>query len=150
MGIFFIDIDDFKKINDQHGHAIGDQVLVMVANTLHENLRSEDTVARWGGEEFLALLPGLDAAGMAAVAQKLTALVGYSALRVKEQNISVTVSMGMTLARQNDTVKTLVERADKNMYKSKQAGRSLITGDETVPEKSSAESRKKQKKGRGK
>ncbi len=129
FGIFFIDIDSFKAINDTSGHKIGDQVLIMVANTLSNNLRSEDAVARWGGEEFIVLLMGMDLAGMTTVAEKLNTLVRFSSIRVLEQEVRVTVSMGMTLARKEDTVKSLVDRADKNMYRSKKAGQSRVSGD---------------------
>jgi diguanylate cyclase (GGDEF)-like protein/PAS domain S-box-containing protein len=134
FGVFFIDIDHFKSVNDRYGHKTGDMVLIMVANTLHENLRAEDAVARWGGEEFVALLPGLDEAGMAAVVKKLHTLIRHSSLRLDEQEISVTVSMGLTMARKEDTVKSLVDRADRNMYKSKQGGHDKVSGDEEDPE----------------
>lgn len=144
FGIFFVDIDHFKTVNDRFGHKTGDQVLMMVANTLHENLRAEDAVARWGGEEFVALLNGLDEDGMASVAKKLTTLIRHSSLRFNEQEISVTVSMGMTSARKDDTVKSLVDRADQNMYRSKLGGHDLVTGD---ADGSDPEPAKKKKKG---
>jgi len=150
FGIFFIDIDRFKAVNDRYGHKTGDQVLVMVADTLHNNLRSEDALARWGGEEFVALLPGLDMDGMIAVAEKLTVLVKYSALRVESETISVTVSLGMTLARQEDTVKTLVDRADQNMYKSKRAGLDRVSGDQEVAPPKKEKGKGKKDKGKGK
>ncbi len=146
FGVFFIDIDGFKKINDTYGHKTGDQILTMVTNTLQNNLRSEDTVARWGGEEFVVLLMGLDIAGMASVAEKLTTLVKYSAVRIEDQNVSVTVSMGMTLARKEDTVKTLVDRADQNMYRSKKAGYNLVTGDPKETDQNKPKGKKSGKK----
>ncbi len=143
FGIFFIDIDGFKAINDTYGHKTGDQVLVMVAETLQHNLRGEDLLARWGGEEFIALLAGLDEAGLTTVAYKLGALVRYSTVRNEAEDINVTVSIGMTLARKEDTVKTLVDRADQNMYRSKKNGRNHVTGDmELLPSR-----KEKQKKG---
>jgi diguanylate cyclase (GGDEF)-like protein/PAS domain S-box-containing protein len=130
FGILFMDIDNFKMTNDTYGHKIGDRVLVMVASTLKENLRSEDFVARWGGEEFVALLGGQDPQGLMAVAEKLSVLVQHSSLRAKGQNIGVSISIGISLARKEDTVKSIIHRADQNMYKSKQAGRGSITCDE--------------------
>ena len=130
FGVLFMDIDDFKMFNDTYGHNTGDKVLIMVANTLHDNLRSEDFVARWGGDEFVALLGGQNALGMMTAAKKLSVLVNHSGLRVKGQNIGVSISIGMSLARKEDTVKTILHRADQNMYKSKQAGSGLIAGDE--------------------
>lgn len=142
VGIFFIDIDKFKDINDTYGHELGDQVLAMVANTLHNSLRAEDVLARWGGEEFIALLVGLDEAGMVSVAEKLCTLVRHSALRTKQKNVSVTVSIGMTLAKKEDTVKSLVDRADRNMYKSKRAGHDRVSGDEWVVTRKQREGRR--------
>jgi diguanylate cyclase (GGDEF)-like protein/PAS domain S-box-containing protein len=130
FGVLFMDIDNFKKINDTYGHKTGDQVLIMVANTLHSYLRSDDSVARWGGEEFLAILPGLDEDGLKSVAEKLIVLVANSILRLKERNLSVTISIGMTFAQLDDTIQSIVERADTNMYKSKRAGRNRVTADE--------------------
>jgi diguanylate cyclase (GGDEF)-like protein/PAS domain S-box-containing protein len=129
FGILFIDVDRFKAINDTYGHKTGDQILILVANTLQNNLRSEDTLARWGGEEFVVLMMGLEPAGMAAVAEKLTTLIKFSSIRIEDQDISVTVSVGMTLARKEDSVKILVDRADQNMYRSKKAGLNIVTGD---------------------
>jgi len=148
FGIFFIDIDDFKSINDTYGHKIGDQVLVMVANTLHNNLRAEDAVARWGGEEFLALLVGLDLPGMSVVAEKINTLIEHSGLRINDQEVSVTASLGMTLARKEDTVKSIVDRADKKMYRSKKAGRSLVSGDDENTDQAKVKTQKGSKGGK--
>ncbi len=134
FGVLFMDIDRFKAVNDTYGHATGDQVLVMVANTLHNYLRSDDSVARWGGEEFLAILPGLDEDGLRSVAEKLIVLVANSTLRLMDHNLSVTVSIGMSFARPDDTIQSLIERADTNMYKSKRAGHDRVTGDEEIGE----------------
>jgi diguanylate cyclase (GGDEF)-like protein len=129
FGVLFMDIDHFKRINDTYNHETGDQVLVMVANTLRHNMRSEDAVARWGGEEFVALLAGLDDTGLVVMAEKLRTLVERSFLRLKDQNVGVTISIGITLIRMDDTFKSVIDRADHNMYKSKQAGQNCVTGD---------------------
>ncbi len=129
FGVLFMDIDHFKNINDIYGHQTGDRVLAMVANTLHNYLRSEDAVARWGGEEFVALLTGLDQEGLIAAAEKLSVLVSRSNLNVKDKMVSVTISIGVSFMHPGDSLQSIIERADINMYRSKQAGRSLITGD---------------------
>jgi diguanylate cyclase (GGDEF)-like protein/PAS domain S-box-containing protein len=123
FGILFIDIDRFKLINDTYGHAVGDQVLTMVANTMRNYLRSDDAVARWGGEEFVALFQGLDESGLKSTADKLATLVRNSALRVKGQVISVTVSIGMSMVGSEDTPQTVIDRADAAMYRNKHDGK---------------------------
>ena len=130
FGILFMDIDHFKKVNDTYSHEIGDQVLVMIANTIRNNLRSEDAVARWGGEEFVALVAELDDTGLEVMAEKLRMLVERSSLRLTDQNLGVTVSIGITLVRKDDTLNSIIDRADQNMYKSKRAGQNCVTGDE--------------------
>jgi diguanylate cyclase (GGDEF)-like protein/PAS domain S-box-containing protein len=128
-GILFIDIDEFKRVNDSLGHDIGDRVLKMVANTLSMNVRGEDVVARWGGEEFIVLLADVDAVVMEKVAEKLRALIEKSCLTLNDQDISVTISIGATLVRTEDNIDSIIRRADQNMYRSKQNGRNRVTMD---------------------
>jgi diguanylate cyclase (GGDEF)-like protein len=123
FGILFMDIDLFKAINDTYGHDVGDQILRMVARTLQANSRSSDVVARWGGEEFLAIVDNVNDQNLHRVAYKLRTLVSKSSLHVENERIGVTVSLGATLARRKDTVETLVKRADQAMYRLKLKGR---------------------------
>jgi diguanylate cyclase (GGDEF)-like protein len=127
-GVLFVDIDHFKDINDTFGHAAGDRVLKMVAETLKQNLRTTDSLARWGGEEFLVLLPHVDAQSLEAIAEKLRKLVAASFLAADDGTpMRVTISIGGTLARQKDTRQTVVARADRLLYESKAKGRNLTT-----------------------
>ena len=130
FGVLFLDIDRFKSVNDSYSHETGDKALTMVANTLRHNLRSEDAVARWGGEEFVVLVAGLDNIGLGVMAEKLRTLVEHSSLRLKDKNVGVTISIGITLVRTDDTLNSIIDRADQNMYKSKRAGQNCVTGDE--------------------
>jgi diguanylate cyclase (GGDEF)-like protein/PAS domain S-box-containing protein len=123
FGILFMDIDLFKAINDIYGHDVGDQVLKMIARTLEANSRSFDVVARWGGDEFLAIIVNISDDSLHRVAYKLRTLVAKSLLRVGTERIGVTVSLGAALARPQDTVDTLVKRADEAMYRKKLQGR---------------------------
>jgi diguanylate cyclase (GGDEF)-like protein/PAS domain S-box-containing protein len=123
FGLLFIDIDQFKAINDTYGHDVGDTVLKMVARTLDANSRSFDLVARWGGEEFLVIIVNVDEAKLYRVAYKLRTLVGKSSIHVGNESIGVTVSVGAALPRPEDTVDALVKRADQLMYKNKSARR---------------------------
>lgn len=129
FGVLFIDVDHFKNVNDQHGHAVGDQVLAMVAKTLSNSVRSFDFVGRWGGEEFLAILANVDAAQLHAFANRTRALVEQSHLVAEDsgRQVRVTVSIGATSTRPDDSLATLVKRADECMYASKKAGRNCVT-----------------------
>jgi diguanylate cyclase (GGDEF)-like protein/PAS domain S-box-containing protein len=129
LGFIFADVDHFKAINDNHGHSAGDQVLRMVGRSLATALRRGDVPIRWGGEEFVALLPGVNAAGLAAAAERVRTLVANSWLDHADTRLQVTVSVGATLARPGDSPEQLVERADRLMYRSKNAGRNRVTTD---------------------
>jgi diguanylate cyclase (GGDEF)-like protein/PAS domain S-box-containing protein len=127
-GLLFLDIDHFKHINNQYGHHMGDRVLVMVANTLRSNVRESDTVVRWGGEEFVALLRDVTQEETYAIAEKLRALVGQSRLTDNPGDlISVTVSIGATILRINDILESAIQRADQLMYTGKIGGRNRVT-----------------------
>jgi len=119
FGVVFMDINLFKTINDTYGHDVGDQVLKMVARTLQANSRSFDVMARWGGEEFLAIIVNVNDQTLHRVAYKLRTLVARSSLHVGTERIGVALSLGATLAQPGDTVETLVKRADQAMYRQK-------------------------------
>jgi diguanylate cyclase (GGDEF)-like protein/PAS domain S-box-containing protein len=127
FGLLFIDIDHFKSVNDTFGHITGDKVLRAVANTLRYNLRETDTCGRWGGEEFLALVFTLDREKLKAIAEKLRSLVEQTVITTETGRPKVTVSIGATLVRNEDTLESLVYRADKLMYKSKSSGRNCVS-----------------------
>ncbi len=125
--IMFLDIDHFKVVNDTYGHAAGDQVLKTLANTLKHNTRANDIVGRWGGEEFLILLPEINPAYLQTVAQKLRMLVEATKIKWENQEIRVTISIGATSVLPNDTSAELIQRADDLMYQSKTNGRNRVT-----------------------
>lgn len=127
MGLVFVDIDHFKQINDQYGHAVGDRVLVMVANTLRHALKSFDYIGRWGGEEFVVALANVDQAGLADTAEHLRIQIKTSLLTGDELMVRVTASLGATLAKAGDDLESLVDRADRLMYLSKANGRDQVT-----------------------
>lgn len=126
FGLLMVDIDHFKRINDTHGHIVGDKVLKMVAKTLSHGLRSLDMVCRWGGEEFLVLLPNIRRPALARVAEKLRMLVEKSELRHQKKAVRVTVCVGGAVVRMNDTVETIVNRADERLYTCKNHGRNRV------------------------
>jgi diguanylate cyclase (GGDEF)-like protein len=126
-GILFMDIDHFKQVNDTYGHAAGDQVLKMIANTLHHNLRTDDFIGRWGGEEFLAILAHVKPHSLPVISDKLRLLAANSSLNYDDQIIKVTLSIGATRLRSNDALESALQRADELMYQSKKAGRNRVT-----------------------
>lgn len=127
-GILFIDIDEFKRINDEFGHETGDQVLKMVAQTLRRSLRVSDSLARWGGDEFLAILRNVDADTLRNLAIQLRSLVASSYLKLPNgQDLHVTVSVGATAFRPGESVDSVLSRADKLLYESKSEGRDRLT-----------------------
>jgi diguanylate cyclase (GGDEF)-like protein/PAS domain S-box-containing protein len=127
FGVLFMDIDHFKSVNDTHGHEIGDRVLQQVANTLTRSLRPFDISSRWGGEEFLALVLNVDEAQLAVVAERVRALIAQTRVPLGKDYLSVTVSIGAALAHADDTMETLIDRADKLMYRSKTSGRNRVS-----------------------
>lgn len=122
LSLLMIDVDYFKKINDLHGHDVGDQVLKEVSDALKSNFRREDLVVRFGGEEFVVLLPLCDT--------KQAKIKGEETLRVIEQsklgNIKVTVSIGCATLKPDETFESLLKRADQSLYKAKERGRNRI------------------------
>lgn len=129
FGLLFIDIDHFKKVNDQHGHDAGDKVLKMVANVLIKNSRSFDLAGRWGGEEFILIVANVNAEQLYVIAHKFRNLINLSNFRIDSNFLNITVSIGATLVHAKDTTKTIVSRADRLMYESKKKGRNQVSVD---------------------
>lgn len=120
FGLIMIDIDHFKAVNDTHGHQIGDQVLQLFAEQLRHGVRDVDVPGRWGGEEFLIICPESDQYGVVTLAQSLRERVQS---REVEGVGKKTASFGVTVFEKNDTIETIVGRADKALYIAKAAGR---------------------------
>jgi diguanylate cyclase (GGDEF)-like protein/PAS domain S-box-containing protein len=129
LGVLYIDADHFKDVNDTFGHKTGDEVLRMVGQSLANGLRRGDIPVRWGGEEFLALLPGTDRAGLDAAGERVRMLSENSWIQKGHAQVRVTVSVGATMAKPHETPDDLVDRADTLMYASKRGGRNRVTTD---------------------
>ncbi len=127
FGILFIDIDHFKKFNDTYGHLLGDKILRLTANTLRNNLRASDSCGRWGGEEFIGVVHDIDMSGLEKVSEKLRLTISQTKTQENNFELGVTVSIGSTLIHPADTLQSLIDRADRLMYKSKRAGRNRVT-----------------------
>jgi diguanylate cyclase (GGDEF)-like protein/PAS domain S-box-containing protein len=129
FAVFFLDIDRFKHVNDSYGHAIGDMVLQMAAKTLSSTLRSSDVVSRWGGEEFVIIVRN-PKGGLRELGNRIRFLIARSGIQTPTGVLSITVSVGATFARKDDTAEGLVLRADRLMYQSKKEGRDRVTADD--------------------
>jgi diguanylate cyclase (GGDEF)-like protein/PAS domain S-box-containing protein len=127
FGMLFVDIDHFKDVNDTYGHDAGDKVLKVVAKTLMSNLRTDDFVGRWGGEEFIILVANADNKETYAIGDKIKGLVANTHINTGEKDLTVTISIGATVAKREDDMETIVKRADRLMYFSKDSGRNFIT-----------------------
>ena len=132
FSVILLDIDWFKRINDDFGHLVGDSLLRGVAGILRSQTRSCDFAARFGGEEFLVLLPETDVAGAAVVARKIKAVLGAKDWRVKDSGRAigcVTASMGIALYQVGDSDAQVIHRADQALYRAKALGRNRIVVD---------------------
>ena len=130
LALILFDIDYFKEVNDSFGHLTGDEVLVKLAVLCQQTIRSMDFLARFGGEEFVVLLPDMNGESAQAVAENLRQLIAQTPLTVaNETSLSVTVSMGVAIWHASDpiAVNVLLERADQALYQSKDVGRNQVT-----------------------
>ena len=129
FAVVIADVDDFKRINDERGHDCGDLVLVTIAQVLKEALRAQDSVGRWGGEEFLILLPDTDLDGAAVVAEKLRAAVEKASLAFDGQSLKVTMTFGIATHAGTASVDDCVRRADEALYAGKSLGKNCVTSE---------------------
>ena len=121
-----IDIDHFKSVNDEHGHDAGDAVLREVAGRMQDSVRLEDMVGRWGGEEFLVVLPNTADQGAAELAERLRQVVADTPCRLADgDEVQVTISVGCAASLIDDAGR-LVRSADAAMYEAKQTGRNRV------------------------
>lgn len=131
--VIFFDIDHFKRINDNYGHSVGDEVLIAISSLISNHIRSTDMLARWGGEEFLLLLPETGIEEAKIVANKICSLVEQHDFDIVKK---VTISLGVTLVLASDTVLSILNRVDKALYKAKHSGRNQVVvyqSDEEIP-----------------
>jgi diguanylate cyclase (GGDEF)-like protein/PAS domain S-box-containing protein len=126
FGVLFVDVDHFKTVNDTWGHEVGDRILRMVAQTLSKPLRSFDVACRWGGDEFLIMVPNVTQETLDKMAHRLRMLVESCWLDHHGHKIAVTASFGGAISRQEETPSSVISRADKQAYMSKEAGRNRV------------------------
>jgi diguanylate cyclase (GGDEF)-like protein len=127
MILMFLDLDNFKTLNDHYGHTAGDQALLAVTHALRDALRPGDLFGRFGGEEFVVLLERMEPAGATQIAARMCRRVEDLALPVDDCGMRLTVSIGLAAQRPDDDVGAMVERADRAMYVAKAEGRNRVT-----------------------
>lgn len=128
LSVLLIDIDNFKQINDNYGHQFGDDVLIRVAHTLRHSLRNHDSIARWGGEEFLVLLTETDSDSANTVAEKLRSTIEALPIDCDGEQMRMTISIGMHTANPEESLDKMLYRADENLYTAKNSGRNRVIG----------------------
>lgn len=126
LSIIFLDIDNFKIINDTKGHAIGDDILKEFSKLINKNIRSTDTFGRWGGEEFLLILPNTSTENAKRTAENLKDIISSYKFKSKD---SITSSFGVTTLRDDDDKKSFIRRADEAMYFVKENGKNAVKVD---------------------
>jgi diguanylate cyclase (GGDEF)-like protein len=140
FAVLFLDLDNFKRINDTLGHAVGDACLKAVVDNAHRELRQADTLGRWGGEEFLVVLDGAYATHATAVAERIRGNVEFRCREVEGQPVRLTVSIGVAEVTPADrNASAVVARADRALYEAKRRGRNrVVVYDATIPAASSS------------
>lgn len=129
LSLLLVDIDHFKKFNDEHGHLVGDEVLKFVATKIKEIVRGRDFLARFGGEEFAVILPQTPLEGAQVVAESINGLFARTTLKAVHTSTTlgkVTVSIGVAHYRPGEPPDTLIDRADRALYRAKQTGRNRV------------------------
>jgi diguanylate cyclase (GGDEF)-like protein len=128
MAVLLLDLDRFKSINDRCGHAMGDAVLTAVGQTLTRTLRASDIRCRWGGEEFLVVLPDTDLTRAQVVAQGLLKNIAAATVPTPQGPVSTTASIGLTMTQRGEmNLEAIIQRADVALYRAKNAGRARVS-----------------------
>lgn len=125
--LIMADLDHFKKVNDNHGHLVGDAVLKWIANRLRRSMRAFDDIGRYGGEEFLIVLQNTDLDEGMEIASRLGQVVSGAPFHGDDIKIKMTMSMGLTQYRPGDTLRSFIERADAALYQAKHTGRNRVS-----------------------
>jgi diguanylate cyclase (GGDEF)-like protein len=130
--VIMADLDNFKKINDQYGHLVGDKVLRIVASRMVSGARAGDEICRYGGEEFLFVMQHTNIAAGMDVAERVRLRINGDAIQAEESELTVSLSLGIAQARDGDDVDSLISRADRALYSAKQAGRDCVRSETQI------------------
>jgi len=124
LSLIFLDIDDFKKINDRFGHAVGDDILISLAHSMRSCTRESDMACRLGGDELVIFMPGISKDKAFHVAERIRVHFETESMRIIDgQSINATISLGIVDLQRNESAESLIERADSAMYAAKQRGK---------------------------
>ncbi len=129
FGVLFLDIDHFKRFNDTFGHDAGDQIIITVARTLMSSSRPFDIFGRWGGEEFVGIIKDVDPEKLTRIGNRYRKLIEQSSITIENKRVGITVSIGATVVKKDDSKQSIVKRADVLMYECKQKGRNCLASD---------------------
>jgi diguanylate cyclase (GGDEF)-like protein len=126
LTILLVDVDHFKQVNDTFGHLVGDQVLADIADMMRSILRTSDLCARWGGEEFLLLLPDTDSTNAKKIAERLRQIIMNHAFTGKDFSFSLTISIGGASSLPAQRLEDIIQAADTMLYQAKKLGRNSV------------------------
>ncbi|MCM5570512.1 GGDEF domain-containing protein [Burkholderiaceae bacterium FT117] len=132
LAVLMIDLDDFKRVNDAHGHATGDGVLRHVARLLREALRDDSLIVRYGGDEFCALVPVSSEAAAFVVGERLRHALAATPCPLVQPPVAITASIGVTVHRQGSSLRERLAEADRRAYNAKASGRNQVIGDRSM------------------
>jgi diguanylate cyclase (GGDEF)-like protein len=119
FSVLLIDIDNFKQVNDRWGHSVGDDVLVKTAGIFQSIVRKQDWIGRWGGEEFLMILPGSPYCDAESLAERVRSEIASSEYSYGVESFGITVSIGITCAKPSDQIDEILKKADQALYRAK-------------------------------
>ncbi len=129
FAVIFADIDDFSAFNNNYGHEVGDAVLLSIAETIKKNTNKEDLIGRWGGEEFVGIYTISNDYEGTILADNFRKIIEQTEVNHNGEQLHVTISVGVTIVKLDDTAETIVDRADRMMYQSKNKGKNKVTSD---------------------
>lgn len=139
LSIALCDLDRFKSINDNHGHEVGDEVLCKLGKLLPRELRVTDSICRWGGEEFLLLLPNADTAQALATVSRIREMIADNPIKIGARTLNITVTIGVATLLQDEKFEAATHRADIALYEGKTSGRNrVVLADDWYPDTVSA------------
>ena len=140
LAVAMLDLDHFKRVNDTHGHDVGDEVLVELAERFRRTCRTSDVIARWGGEEFFVIFPQTTLSQATQVAERLREAAAEETIITTAGDLLVTLSVGVAVLEPDDEPASLEKRADQAMYRAKRAGRDRVSVANPKPKKKNTRS----------
>ncbi len=126
LGLIVLDIDHFKRINDTYGHDAGDSMLVTVSQVIRNSIREQDSASRWGGEEFLIVLPDTDLDGAVIVAERIRKQIAAIKVLIEKQAVIASVTLGVSSFCAGESISSAIARADASLYQGKKTGRNRV------------------------